>query len=90
MIKEYLGVVKKIKEFAKDREAVIRASHASKNLENYSVNILIGFARVINENKAQDLKLVNSNQSMKIYFLNFKFDRAAGCDKVLQEKQLLD
>lgn len=27
---------------------------------------------------------------MKLYFLNFKFDRAAGCDKVKTERQLIE
>lgn len=48
------------------------------------------FAREINVKNLMELKLVNSNQHMKIYFLNFKFDRAKGCDKVEKEKQLLD
>ncbi|CAK85383.1 unnamed protein product (macronuclear) [Paramecium tetraurelia] len=78
-----------MKKKAKDSEAVKRASHAQETLESKSLQIFQEMGREINLQNMQKLKLLNANQQMKIYFKGFKFDRAADCDKVEKEQNLL-
>ena len=46
--------------------------------------------RCVNTKGAQELKLLVSNQQMKIHFMLYQFDRAAACDKPANEKGLLE
>ncbi|CAD8132831.1 unnamed protein product [Paramecium octaurelia] len=89
VVTEQYKIVQIMKRKAKDSEAVKRASHAQETLESKSLQIFQEIGREVNTKNMQKLKLLNANQQMKIYFKGFKFDRAADCDKVEKEQNLL-
>ncbi|KAM3135377.1 hypothetical protein pb186bvf_012535 [Paramecium bursaria] len=88
--KEYNLIIKQMKANAKDAEAVKRATQASKKLDNDQIQTLTSFLRIVTQKNYTDLKVMLSNQQMKIQFSNFKFDQADKYDKLKKETSLVD